>query len=289
MATITPVRVASHAMRTRFEIVLWDPERSDADLRAAGEEALREIADTETLLSAYRPDAVLYQLNQRLSNASGTFDLPPRLSTFLQSAMLTSRLTNGAFDPTVGDADAVSLSFLDSDEFVTDWREQTITTSRTGVRFDAGAIGKGYALDRAREALQEVGISNALLHGGTSSIVAMGNEPGGTHWRVAVASPDKTEAPIAIWRLQDGDSMGVSANYERATHILDPRTKLPVTQTRLTAVLTHSDASIADALSTALLVVGDEGLPALRESFPEVREWLVVQKESRDANTKRLS
>lgn len=289
MATITPVRVASHAMRTRFEIVLWDPERSDADLRAAGEEALREIADTETLLSAYRPDAVLYQLNQRLSNASGTFDLPPRLSTFLQSAMLTSRLTNGAFDPTVGDADAVSLNFLDLDEFVAGWWEKTITTSRAGVRFDAGAIGKGYALDRARDVLREVGVSNALLHGGTSSVVAMGNEPGGEHWHVAVASPDKNETPIAVWRLQDGDSMGVSANYERATHILDPRTKLPVTKTRLTAVLTRSAASIADALSTALLVVGEEGLPELRESFPEVREWLVVQKESRNANTKRLS
>jgi hypothetical protein len=61
MATIPPVRVASLAMRTRFEIVLWDETRGDGDLRAAGEEALREITDAETLLSAYRPDADLYQ------------------------------------------------------------------------------------------------------------------------------------------------------------------------------------------------------------------------------------
>ncbi|MBC8139588.1 MAG: FAD:protein FMN transferase [Fibrella sp.] len=284
MATITPVRVASFAMRTRFEIVLWDADRGDADLYAAGEEALREIAEVETLLSAYRPDATLYQLNQRLRDTSGTFDLQPRLAIFLHLAMTISALTNAAFDPTLGDADAVTIN--PGEDFVVDWREQSVATSRPGVRFDAGAMGKGYALDRARDVLQEVGVHHALLHGGTSSVVALGNEPGGDNWRVAIASPEGQPTPVAVWTLRDGDSLGVSGNYERATHILDPRTKQPVTQSRLVAVLVPGSAAIADAVSTALLVVGENGIGELRESFPEVREWLVVQKESNGGSTK---
>lgn len=284
MTIITSVRVASLAMRTRFEIVLWDRERSDADLRAAGEEALREIAETETLLSAYRSDAVLYQLNEQIRDTAGTFALPSRLAIFVPLALLLSGLTGGAFDPTLGDADAVTIN--PGEDFVVDWREQFIATSRPGVRFDAGAIGKGYALDRARDVLQEVGIGNALLHGGTSSVVALGKEPGGGDWRVAIASPNRLRDPVAVWHLRDGEAMGVSANYERADHIVDPRTKHPVTQSRLTAALNRGSAAAADAVSTALLVVGEEGLPTLRESFPEVREWLVVEEESPGGNTK---
>jgi thiamine biosynthesis lipoprotein len=286
MSTITPVRVASFAMRTRFEILLWDERRSDADLRAAGEEALRAIAEAETRLSAYRPDAALYQLNERLRDASGSADVPGWLGHFLRYAMLLSEQTGGAFDPTLGDRDAVFFSPLLSEGDLSLQATQSVTTSRPGVRFDPGAIGKGYGLDRAKEVLQEAGIRNALLHGGTSSVVAMGGEPGGGTWRVAIASPEKDEPPLATWHLQDGDTLGVSANYERATHILDPRTKKPIPEKRLTAVLVPLQATLADALSTALLVVGEAGQDQLRESFPEVREWFLLQKEYDHVNTK---
>lgn len=281
MATITPVRVASLAMRTRFEILLWDERRSDSDLRAAGEEALGAIAETEARLSIYRPDAALYRLNDRLRDASGTFAIPPWLGQFLRQAMVFSERTRGAFDPTLGDKDAVQ-------DFAPD-AVDLLTTSRRGVRFDPGAIGKGYGLDRAKEMLQEVGVRNALLHGGTSSVVALGSEPNGGAWRVAIASPDKNKPPVAIWHLQDGDTLGVSANYERATHILDPRTRAPVFEKRLAAVLVPLHATLADALSTALLVVGEEGKHSLLESFPEVRAWLLQQKESDGGKMKTLS
>ncbi len=293
MASLTPIRVAAFAMRTRFEIVLWDAARTDADLRAAGEEALREIAETETLLSAYRPDAALYRLNEQTRAAAGTFAVPTRLAFFLRYTQLISRLTQGAFDPTLGDADTVTFDPIRSVSETPFSGHQFVTTSRPGVRFDAGAIGKGYALDRARESLREAGIRNALLHGGTSSVVALGNEPGGDAWRVAIASPRREAPPVAVWHLRDGDAMAVSANHERPGHILDPRTKQPVPHARLAAVLVsggvvleQGDAALADAVSTALLVLGEAGIPALRGSFPEVREWLLAGKESPDGNAK---
>lgn len=282
MTAITPVRVATHAMRTRFEIVLWDPQRGSADLRAAGEEALGEVAEAEALLSAHRPGADMHRLNARLRDASGTVDVPPRLALFLHNALHISRRADGAFDPTLGNADAVSFVAIDTNM---DAQTECLITSRPGIRFDAGAIGKGYALDRARDMLQELGVRNALLHGGTSSVLALGSDPAGNEWRIAIASPEPG-LPVAVWGLRDGDAMGVSANYERAAHIIDPRTGQPVTQSRLVAVLMPGSAAVADAVSTALLVAGGIGAPSLRSGFPEVREWLVVQKESDGGNSK---
>ena len=265
MANITPIRMARFAMRTRFEIVLWDARRDPADLQAAAEEALQEVTDTESLLSAYRPDASLFLLNQQLAFREGTYSVPPQLAAFLANALSISSLTDKAFDPTLGDAAYVTV----------DATNQTITTTRPGVRFDPGAIGKGYALDRARDALREAGVRNALLHGGTSSVTVLGNEPGKDGWGIAIASPVENNAPATVWTLRDGDSLGVSANHGRLDHVRDPRSGSSTLRTQLAAVLTRS-ATLADALSTALLVVDPEGRSSLRETFPEVREWFVL-------------
>lgn len=130
---------------------------------------------------------------------------------------------------------------------------------------DLGAIGKGYAIERAAEILRENGITSALLHGGTSTVYAIGHPPDARHWEIALEQPPDPiaggEAPPPV-ALRD-EAMSVSAiwgrafqaNGKRYGHVLDPRTGYPAKAALLAAVVSRS-ATETDALSTALLIEG---------------------------------
>ena len=134
---------------------------------------------------------------------------------------------------------------------------------------DLGAIGKGYAVERAAELLRELGVTSALLHGGTSTVQAIGKPPGEEFWKVAIESPalPAGNAPplLATVPLKD-EAMSVSgvqvnsfvAGGRTFGHIIDPRTAEPALGAVLAAVVLPS-ATETDALSTALLTLGKEG------------------------------
>src|SRR6185369_11639364 len=136
---------------------------------------------------------------------------------------------------------------------------QTVRFTAKGVRLDPGAIGKGWAIDRAVARLREAGIARALLHGGTSSVYGLGAPPRARAWTVAVQDPLRPEGRLARVALRDR-ALGVSCIYgrtflrgeRRQGHVIDPRDGRPVDHTLLAAVICDS-ATDADALSTALL------------------------------------
>jgi len=161
---------------------------------------------------------------------------------------------------------------------------------------DLGAIGKGYAVDCAVAILREAGVTSALLHGGTSSVYGLGTMPDGQPWKAAITAPAPSEASartdppdaqhlaetLTELALTDA-ALGVSAVSGKAFrsgdrsygHVLDPRTGEPV-QRALLAAVTSPAATEADALSTALLVLGAVGLEILAEHYPGLRAWLVL-------------
>ena len=134
---------------------------------------------------------------------------------------------------------------------------------------DLGAIGKGYAIERAAEVLREAGVASALLHGGTSTVYALGHPPEAEYWKVAVEQPPASfGAPPSLLppvRLKD-EAMSASAIWGRSFqvegktfgHIIDPRTGHPAGGAVLAAVVLPS-ATETDALSTALLILGADG------------------------------
>jgi FAD:protein FMN transferase len=147
---------------------------------------------------------------------------------------------------------------------------------------DLGAVGKGYAMERASELLREAGITSALLNGGTSTVCALGHPPDQEHWKIAIESPPKagsTERPplLATVALRD-EALSVSAVWGKSFqaegrtfgHVLDPRTGQPVNGPVLAAVVLPS-AMETDALSTALLVLGEAGQEELGGSRPGLR------------------
>jgi thiamine biosynthesis lipoprotein len=148
---------------------------------------------------------------------------------------------------------------------------------------DLGAIGKGYAIDQAAETLREAGVTRALLHGGTSTVYALGRPPGDEPWKVAVESPPGQEAApwVAAVPLDD-EALSVSAvwgksfEHEGKTfgHVLDPRSGQPADHAVLAVVVLPS-ATETDALSTALLVAGAAGHETMAALRPGMRTLVV--------------
>ena len=301
------VCLAVAAMATRFELVLpVEPGglRPEA-LRAAGEAALAEILAVEECLSIYRPSSVLARVNALA--AQGPVRVAPVVFGLLERARDWSQRTNQTFDPTVGalvkiwrapildetahrEAIAVAREAVGWSHVTLDAATSTVRFNRAGLSLDLGSLGKGWALDRAAECLRESGVTCALLHGGTSTVIALGTPPSRESWRVELGSPaaeSATEAgdvdagfPPVIVSLRD-EALSVSATWGRTHrdaagrshgHVLDPRTGEPVRGPRRAAVA-GPGAADTDVLSTALLVSGTaflRALPAWGDSF---RGW----------------
>ncbi len=297
-----PTRVARRAMATRFEIALYGANHSL--LRAAGEEALDEIERLEAQLSLYRDDSDISDLNRRAVREAVPVD--PRLFALLQEAARLSAAMAGAFDITVaplmrcwgfvGGGGAMptegeireAMACVGMRRVLFDAENYTVRFDTDGVSLDLGAIGKGYAIDRAAELLRENGVTSALLHGGTSTVYGLGSEPEGQGWQVAIQNPQaeagkEDRETLATVTLQDA-ALSVSAPHgksfalegRRYGHVLDPRTGCPTVGALLAAVVTES-ATESDALSTALLTLGRDGLPMLEAFRPGCRALVVSE------------
>lgn len=232
-------------MGTRFEVVL--PADDPEALRPAGEAALAEIEEWHRRLSRFEPDSLLQHIHRAAFDAPVPVD--GDMMALLEDCVAVWRASEGAFDPSLGSGmDAVAL----------DPAARTIRFTRRGVQLDFGAIGKGHALDCAARVLREAGVESALIHGGTSSVIAVGRPPGAPGWRIALAGSGD---PPVVLTLAD-QALGASSNVGRQ-HVIDHRLGRS-SASRALAVVTGPSARLCDAWSTAALVLGQRpaSLPA---------------------------
>jgi len=313
------VRLARNAMATRFEILL--PGEDVVSLRAAGEEALDEIERLEAQLSLFKPASEISRLNTRA--AREPVRVTPAVFSLLQHAKRLTEQTGGAFDVTIAplvrcwgfmggagqlprpeelaaarESVGMHLVHLDPGQF-------TVRFERTGVMIDLGAIGKGYAIERAVDILREAGVDSALLHGGTSTVYGLGHPAEADDWKVEIPSPQRAalasaeqrslscddtrelvpRKPFATVSLCDA-SLSVSAVWGKCFtangctygHIIDPRTGQPANRAVLSAVALDS-ATETDALSTALLTVGPDGHDQIAALRPGIRTLVAADSE----------
>ena len=278
--------LAIHAMRTRFELVLVGDDLSR--LRAVGEAALEEVARVESRLNRFSPSSDLTRVNRLAARAWVRVDA--ELFELLTLCEQLWRETEGAFDPTVGPLmralglqaacglGGQALALAEARAAV-GWGAVELDPERRALRFhapltalDLGAIGKGYALDLATAVLREHGQDCAILHGGTSTTVALGAPPGCAGWRIALGHSEG-ERPARVLELHDQAlslsalSVGSGSAAAARVHVLDPllgqaasaRSRVAIS-TRLapcdgsTVYSSALRASLVDAWSTALLV-----------------------------------
>ncbi len=295
-------------MGTRFEVVLSgeDPVR----LRSAAEAALDEVDRLDAQLSTYKPTSELSRINARAGREAVLVE-PMLFNLFLVIERIYHE-TQGAFDPTVKplmetwgfvrgtgrlpvpDALAEAKALTGMDKVTLDRDSRTIRFRRDGMRLDLGGVGKGYALEEAARILGELGVDNALIHGGTSTVCAIGRGEDDKPWQIAVPYPSvgvdlttTAEEVLSVVGLEN-TALSVSAIRGKAFeangkiygHILDPRIGEPVQGAHLAAVITPS-GMLADALSTAMLVLGEEGPDIVINTWPDAK-FLVVM-DGRDA------
>ncbi|MDF1798719.1 MAG: FAD:protein FMN transferase [Planctomycetota bacterium] len=276
--------LSARAMGTRFELVLVAPgargldaaarQRATSQLRAAGEAALEQIHDTERRWSLFLSTSRLTRLNQHGHETPLVLDEDDLelWSTVLE----VHAASGGAFDPDVARA-MHAAGFHDQPdrraelgprpeldeqpvraaELKLQGRHLSLTAP--GPCLDLGGVAKGHALDRAGRELSEAGVTCALLHGGTSSVLAIGAPPGQAAWQVRAPLVDpqgdtQGELTIALCDVALAASRSDSQRNAVGTgHILDPRTGRALAAATSSLVLAPS-AALADAWATALCI-----------------------------------
>jgi thiamine biosynthesis lipoprotein len=221
----------------------------------------------------------------------------------LEQAVAIGRATGGAYDVTAG-ALSVAWGFFRGPKRVPDAEtladarartgqhhlrldpeRRTVAFDRPGIVINLGSIGKGYAIDRAVDVIRDHWWpTSALVHGGRSSVYALGSPPGrfGGRWEIALRNPFDPETPLGILRLRNR-GMGTSGTaFQRFEaggrvygHILDPRTGAPAEGPASVTVLAPTAAE-ADALSTAFYLLGAPAAVAYVAEHPEVGAVLVA-------------
>ena len=275
------VRLALKAMATRFELLLVGDD--PVHLRAAGEEALREIRRVEGMCSFYDASSELSRINRNASREQ--VRLSGAMARLLGTCRTLFEETGGRFDPTVAPAlaswglrhrnspgrtpteaeldairSAIGFARIQLDE-----ENGTIRLPEAAMQMDLGGVAKGWALDEARVVLEEAGVVHALLHGGTSTVFGMGRDEAGLEWQVGIEDPYPTPGVERDWILEvglrggalsvsgiHGKSVTMHGTHEPVGHIIQPSTGRAVSGRRLSLVL-HAQATHADAWSTALL------------------------------------
>ena len=267
-------------MGTAYSVrIVIPPDEPDPALEGLSEQIAARLDELEDHFSTYRPDSEISRFNafpeQEWFPVSAVF-----LDVFGQ-ARSVSELSDGAFDPTVsplvelwgfGAGDASGRipepeeleKLLASTGFThLQFREAppAVRRLRSGVQLDFSAIAKGYAVDEVWHLLSEAGLSDYLVEIG-GEVRTRGIRADGGDWSIGIDSPDGSGVAEAV-PLRDA-AIATSGDYRnyfqyqgrRYSHLLDPRTGWPVAHD-LTAVSVVSDtATMADALATALLVLG---------------------------------
>jgi thiamine biosynthesis lipoprotein len=272
------VRVSRRAMATTFEVAI--PCGSHYDPVAAATDALDTIDNLEDQMTVYRVHSEVSHLNR--TAASEPVQIEEQLFNLFERCAVWTRETEGAFDIATG-ALIKEWGFFWREGRVPTPRQRTEAMSRTGFRhvildpeshtvkyrhvgleLNLGAVGKGYALDRAASLLREKwGVTNALLHGGGSSVYAIGHPPSDSRgWPVRLRHPYEPDNSLGIVWLRNrglGTSAATFQFFEykgkKLGHLLDPRTGWPASGTASASVLAPTAAE-ADALSTAAFVLG---------------------------------
>jgi FAD:protein FMN transferase len=283
------VRRFSHeAMATVFEVYAV---HADAQYAAQAAQAAFDLTDRlERELSRFLPNSDIARVNHLAAGES------TRVSASTMECLVIARhifeLTGGAFDISIGTG--LTALELDADDFV-------VRATGDGVRVDLGGIGKGYAIDLMAELLDDWGLDLALVHGGFSSVVALEPPDGKDGWPLTLSDPAD---PSRILATLSARQLALSASGVRKTdHIVDPRTGAPV-RGRVAAWVALrrperaggpvqdgprlAAAAVADALTTAFMLLSVEEIRALCERSPGLEAWILPQPDATARDTQVL-
>lgn len=288
--------IDGQTMGTSYRVVYLDPE--GRNFKPAVDSLLLVFNQS---LSTYISDSEISRFNQ---SDSLIFELPFFLPV-LESSKEVFEMTNGAFDPTVGPVvnlwgfgpggpqlkDSVNINAIlprIGFEKIT-FDQQLVRKQVPGMYLDFSAIAKGYGVDVVAEYLESKGIENFLVEIG-GELVARGLNDKGELWKVGINKPEEMGSASELYSVVAlaNKGMATSGNYRnyyevdglKISHTIDPKTGRPVRHGLLSATVLADDCMTADAIATALMVMGTEKAIALQESLKNFEIFLIFNDES---------
>ncbi|GEO39101.1 FAD:protein FMN transferase [Skermanella aerolata] len=262
-----------------------DPAEAERLIRLC----LAEVGRLERLFSLYRPDSLLVHLNR-----TGELAGPPQdMVRLLSEAVRFSRLTDGAFDVTVqplwqlyaehfarpsADPAGPPPAAVEAVRSLIDYRalrieEDRVSFNRHGMAATLNGIAQGYITDRVADRLRAEGMTNVLVDMG--EVLAVGGHPDGRPWRVGLRGQDDDAPNAEVLEIADAavaTSSCLATRFDvagRFGHIFNPATGRSANET-LSVTVTATNATAADALSTALTVMSADQAAALLDEIPNI-------------------
>lgn len=268
-------------MGSRFDITVVAKDESTADGFISIAE--NEITRIENLISSWKNDSEIGQVN--LHAGVKPVQVSKEVFELVQRALLISELTDGAFDISYASMDRIwkfdgtmdgkmptqemiekSISKVGYKKIILDHKKSTIYLPEKGMKIGFGAIGKGYAADKAKALMISNGVEAGIINA-SGDLSTWGKQPDGSDWVVGITNPVNKEKMFSWLPIVDR-AIATSGNYEKKiviegreySHIIDPRSGFPVGEISSVSIITPS-AEMCDALATSVFVLGvEEGL-----------------------------
>tara|TARA_R110002051_G_scaffold81617_1_gene145681 strand:- start:5409 stop:6305 length:897 start_codon:yes stop_codon:yes gene_type:complete len=281
-------------MGSRFDItvVAKDPVEGDKYI----DMAISEITRIEKLISSWDFNSQTSEINRNAGVKPVKVDA--ELFNLIQRAVGISQLTDGAFDISYASMDKIwkfdgsmtvmptadsikaSVSKVGYQNIILDKDIGTVFLKLKGMKIGFGAIGKGYAADKAKDLLKSKGVVAGIINA-SGDMNTWGKQPDGKAWKVAITNPMDKNKVFALLPITNG-AVVTSGNYEkyvtfnnvRYTHIIDPRTGYPATGI-ISVTVFAPKAELADALATSVFVMGIEAGLNRIEQLPQV-ECIII-------------
>ena len=275
-------KIGAHAMATEFQIYVAGTNEAKAMTVASA--ALRDLEALESELSRFKRNSDISRINHLQEGQSTPIGIAAL--DCIQLAQDIHTATDGAFDITIGPLIAVltnpdlsprdpskeelskAINAIGINKIKLDHESSMATVLCDDIWLDLGGIGKGYALDQMALILKESGINNAMLDAGGSTLLAFGDGPGGSGWTGGLGDPSSPEITLK------NNSLSGSGFSERGEHIIDPRKHCRVPMKKYNAWAMAPYAALADALSTAFLVMTSEEIHEFCEKHKKIEPIL---------------
>lgn len=271
------VKRSLELMGSNFEFTLVVPNEEIGYINI--EEAASEIKRIESMISSWDPNSETSLIN---SNAGvGPVKISDELFSLIERCIQISEITNGAFDISYGALNDIwqfdgSMLYLPTPEEIRKTvekvgfkhielssTERTVFLKKKGMKLSFGGIGKGYAVDRAKEVLVSKRVIAGMINA-SGDITTWGTKSSGEKWLIGIENPGWRKN-IFSWIPIVESSVSITANYKkyvtvngkRYSHIISPKTGYPITGIDKVAILAKT-SELCDALATAVVILGKE-------------------------------
>ncbi|WP_298487284.1 FAD:protein FMN transferase [uncultured Maribacter sp.] len=272
-----PYKQTMKLMGSRFDITVVAKDSLEASYFITL--AVNEITRIEKLISSWDKNSETTLVNKNAGIAP--IKVSNELYELIERSLKISKLTDGAFDISYASMDKIwqfngtmtqmpkakqikqSVAKVGYKNIILNKEESTVYLKQKGMKIGFGAIGKGYAADKAKALLVKKGVISGIINA-SGDMNTWGKQPNGEEWKVAITNPMDKNKAFALLPITNG-AVVTSGNYEkfvmlngkRYTHIIDPRTGYPSSGI-ISVTIFAPKAELADALATSVFVMGKE-------------------------------